>query len=140
MQKSMQKTLAIILMTVVIASAISGFVSAIGPACDDSDKCKSHIPDKCTCNQLSCYECNDHCKTSENCTDPVDPTDPPVTDPAAGGGEEDPAAAGGGDPEEIPVAAAGEDTVNMQETGVPVGVLVMAVLMVLAGLALSKRK
>ncbi len=73
--------------------------------------------------------------------------------PAAAGGEEEPpaaidengeAAAG----EEFPVAAFGEEPVvaaageevPMQEAGLPLGMLVMAVLMVLAGLALPKRK
>ncbi|MGF7119042.1 SdrD B-like domain-containing protein [Methanobacterium oryzae] len=66
-------------------------------------------------------------------------------DPGAAGGEEEPTdGAAGGDEEIIEeiipeeVAAAGE--VALQETGVPMGLLVMAVLMVLAGLGLPKRK
>ena len=64
---------------------------------------------------------------------------------SAAGGDEEPVdgAAGGEEIIEEPfeeVAAAGEETVALQETGIPVALLVMAILMILAGSALPKRK
>jgi len=136
MQKSMLKTLTMILMTVMIAATVIGFVTAADPACDESNKCKCHILDnKCTCNDLSCNECNCQCETCDDC---IDPKDPPATDPPESG-VKDPAAAGG-DPNETQVAAAGDNTVAMQKTGVPVAMLVIGVLITFAGFAMPKRK
>jgi len=72
------------------------------------------------------------------------------TPAAAGGGEEFPPAAGGG---EFPAAAGGEELlaaaggptvaaaeVTMQETGFPIGMLLMAILAVITGLAIPKIK
>jgi len=128
MQKSMQKTLAMILLTLMVAATLIGFVSAVEPAIHDSTKC----------NDPHCNE--DCCQTEpcDDCIDPTDPKDPPVIDPPAGGDVEDPAAAGG-DPEENSVSAA-DDTVAMQKTGVPMGIFGIAVLMLIAGLVIPKRK